>query len=206
MSREHDKFWLAAPCIVLLTHLASSITVSQPPQALSKRSLATETDFCHFCQELSHSNHNKFQNTGERSPTVQWHVLWTKKQKNWYLHTCFIMSPQFLDQKRVNSWSLFACETKSVGKQDFTKPKPFNLKHHRLKSIAKYEAGSWGNPGDWQFWKLRYPQPRDRCPQRARILEAGANCSTEFQRKKSSFPINEELLSKLQCDYKLLFS
>lgn len=92
--------------------------------------------------------------------------------KNRHLHTCFIMAPQSLDEKGANSWCLFAYETKSLGKQDFTKPKPFHLKHHRLKSIAKSKAGSWGNPGDWQLWKLWCPQPQDRCPQRAENTES----------------------------------
>lgn len=162
-----------------------------------------ETGFFGLCKELSHFNHNKYQKTGGRSPTAQWYVLW---KKFWHLYTCFIMSWQFLDRKGANSWSLFAYETKSVGKQDFTKPKLFHSKHHRVKSIAKYKAGSGRNPGDWQFWKLWYPQPQDRCSQRAGTLKTVENCTTEFHRKKSNFPINEELFSKFQWDQKLLFS
>lgn len=184
-------------------HTLPALSWKQSPQAMTKQCLDMEIHFSGLCEELSCSNHSNIPKYwGKESHSSM--ACFVKKM--WHLHTCFIMSPQFLDENGANSWSLFACERKSVRKQDFTKPKPFHSKHHRLKSIAKYEAGSWRDPGDRQLWKLWYPLPQDRCAQRAGTLEAGAHCSTEFQRKKSNFAINEKLFSKLQCDQKLLFS
>lgn len=189
--------------MALLTHLASSIVKTRSqPKPYQKGAWPWKLVSLVFIRNLATLITTNTKTLGKGVPQLNGIFC----EKNSTLRTCFIMSPQLLDEKRENSWSLFTCETKSVGKQDFTKPKPFHSKHHRLKSIAKYKAGSWGNPGDWQLWKLWYPQPQDRCPQRAETLEAGANCSTEFQRKKSNFPIKEELFSKLQCDQKLLFS
>lgn len=82
---------------------------------------------------------------------------------------------------------LIVYETKSLGKQDFTKPKPFHLKHHRLKSIAKSKAGSWGNPGDWQLWKLWYPQPQDRCPRGAENTEGWDKLLNWTSKKEKQF-------------------
>lgn len=76
MSWEHDKFWPAACCVTLNTPCQLCHGNIQPPQAIPKSSLAMETGFFGLWIELSHFNHNKYQNTGGRSPTAQWYVLW----------------------------------------------------------------------------------------------------------------------------------
>lgn len=45
-----------------------------------------ETGFSGLRKELSHSNHNKYQNAGERSPAAQWHLLWKKFDTAYLLH------------------------------------------------------------------------------------------------------------------------
>lgn len=198
MSWEHGNFWPAACCVALLTHLASSIMETYSPhKPYQKVAWPWQLISLVFAKNSATSITTNTQILGEGVP--QLNGVFCEK-KNWHLYTCFIIPRQFLDQKGANSWSLFAYETKSEGKQDFTKPKPFRFKHHRVKSIAKHKAVSGRNPGDWQLWKLWYPQPRDRCSRRAGTLETVENCTTEFHRKKSDFPIIEELFSKFQWE------
>lgn len=202
MSWEHDKFWLADPWGVFLIHLNSSITIwHNPHKPYQKGALPQKLISVIFVKNLATLITTNSKILGKGVP--QFNGMFCERKKK--LTSAYMLHyvPSILGSEESEQLILICLWNKVCRKTGFHKAQTIQFETPQTEVYCQIWGRILGEPRRLAALEAVVSSATGHMSPKGRNIRS---CSTEFQRKKSSFPINEELFSKLQCDYKLLFS